>query len=1241
MAKTRFCIICGEPFETDDPGAVFCPAHEGTPKDSDADSEKKGFIDRGDKGMAGGDDPYDALTHPQDFEDWQVGDVILDTYEVKGSLGKGGFGKVYRVQHTGWNMDLAVKRALNLDENNKAIFTAEAEHWIDLGLHPHIISCYYVRNINGFPHTFAELAEGGSLESWIQGEMGYLYDGDHRQVLARLLDIAIQFAWGLGYAHEKGLVHQDVKSHNALMTPEGVLKVTDFGLAKAKGLAQSGMEYRGRGDLLVSGGGYTPAYCSPEQAARMKLSFKTDIWSWGVSVLEMFNGGVSWMGGQIAASALESYLGRAGDEEDIPPMPNGLAALLHDCFRQNPQERPADMLTVSEKLQSIYRQEIGKDYPRTYPHTTELLADSLNNKAISLLDLGHEADALENWRTAKANHPHHPETVYNLGYWLWQHGRQTDQTYLEQINAVCAQHPERADLDWLAGVVYAEIGNLEAADKWLKQAWNQGHWEAGLLCAACLAAMDTPSEGQRLYQEVWSLHKEEILQKYGTAEDVWHLLLSHPLPWRHCDLRVGEHSPQNTFGMLKITPDGRYALAATRHEPIVFDLKSEGAIATFKQRYKFDTTVVGIGLSPDGKRAITLVNDPSIVYWDAMTGEVTDMIKPLPEYPGINDITPDLKTLVYLDYQHNLCVWDLQQKQCLLKMRMPVEVPQQSHIINRLIAISGDGRFCLLILRDEIFGIQLPQGNLRFHQALDLGGVRKLVMTADGHKALIGGDKGQIWLMDVATRTYEPLTGLEHHISNLAITPDARYALSSSRGEYLTKDNTLRLWDLSKKQCIWTSEKQPEEIYAIAISNDAAFAYSYGQYGPLQRFQIMAGKEVHARRFSPLPKVFARPLSGSKVVEIVEQSQDRFSRAVSLEKEGHWSQAYNEYRLVQKESLDPWEEKVQTALQRVGAHGHRSGLHSAALKTRLSGQEGRLFSLALRPNTQQVLTGGDAYELWWWDFSSGSVLGKYDCNKTSIKGITIDPTGQYALLGGGGMNIYGDYLLRVFSFRERRFVNQIDLTHHMTLDVVYGPTASLAAALSDRFVFIINPLTGVVYHRLKGHKIHFGGERDSAGTPTCAAFFEDGRRILSGGDDQVICLWDISTGKRLQRFEAPKASVDQVLVMPGGRQFISGHYDHLLRVWDLQRDSPLFTIDTGGRIEKMVLTSDARFVFSSGEDNAIKVWDLHTHQQCGLLEGHGNLVSGLALANEERWLFSSSWDGTVGVWLLDWAYSFD
>src|SRR5262249_26707788 len=192
---------------------------------------------------------------------------------------------------------------------------------------------------------FAEYVDGGSLATWIRER--------RLTTLGQILDVAIQFAWGLAAAHDAGLVHQDVKPGNALMTPAGVVKIADFGLARARAEAGEAAE-RAEQSLIVSWGGMTLGFCSPEQAAGERLTRRTDIWSWAVSVLEMFIGKVDWSTGPEAPRALQRYLEKTPPESGLPPMPAAVADVLHKCFREDPAERWSSMTEVADALRLIY-----------------------------------------------------------------------------------------------------------------------------------------------------------------------------------------------------------------------------------------------------------------------------------------------------------------------------------------------------------------------------------------------------------------------------------------------------------------------------------------------------------------------------------------------------------------------------------------------------------------------------------------------------------------------------------------------------------------------------------------------------------------------------------------------------------------------------------------------------------------------------------------------------------------------
>jgi serine/threonine protein kinase/lipopolysaccharide biosynthesis regulator YciM len=315
------------------------------------------------------DDRALASGQPVIAGDWHPGQTLLDDFRVEGLLGEGGMGKVHLVRSRSSRLAFAVKRAKAFDDLARRNFLAELQTWIDLPDHPNLVACRFFRTLGEEILIFAEYVDGGSLREWISSQK--LYEGGPKAALERMLDVAIQFAWGLHCLHELGLVHQDVKPGNVLLAGEhraavqGVkAKVTDYGLARAK--AAGGERYvseQGR-SILVSSGGFTPAYCSPEQARGLAVTRKTDIWSWGVSVLEMFTGEVTWASGQVAAEALEQYLRERENDRLIPAMPAGVLEVLKGCFLGEPARRWESLAEVVDRLKAVCRKTVGVDYGR-------------------------------------------------------------------------------------------------------------------------------------------------------------------------------------------------------------------------------------------------------------------------------------------------------------------------------------------------------------------------------------------------------------------------------------------------------------------------------------------------------------------------------------------------------------------------------------------------------------------------------------------------------------------------------------------------------------------------------------------------------------------------------------------------------------------------------------------------------------------------------------------------------------
>lgn len=290
------------------------------------------------------------------------GQILLDDFLVESVLGEGGMGRVYLLSSRSTGSRFAVKHLKGLSASDRRNFRSELQQWVDLPEHANLLSCRFVRNLGDELLIFGEPVESGSLKQWI--EVGNLYAGDPRTALARLLDVALQFAWGLHCLHELQLVHQAVKPANVMMTPDGTARITDFELATLRARAHPSATADPKQSAQAGSSASAAPYDSPEQAAGQPMSRATDIWSWGVSVLEMFTGKPTWNSGPAAAEALEAYLRERGADAPIPAMPVGLVVVLMGCFQPEFTLRWKSMATVVEKLRVVYAKATQSEYRR-------------------------------------------------------------------------------------------------------------------------------------------------------------------------------------------------------------------------------------------------------------------------------------------------------------------------------------------------------------------------------------------------------------------------------------------------------------------------------------------------------------------------------------------------------------------------------------------------------------------------------------------------------------------------------------------------------------------------------------------------------------------------------------------------------------------------------------------------------------------------------------------------------------
>ena len=158
---------------------------------------------------------------------WRVGDVVDGGFEVREVIAEPTL--VYRVHHDGWDVDLALRTPdpqLMSVPQRLADFLAAAAAWAEWGVHPNVVGCVFVRRVRGVLGVFSEWVDGDTLEAAINS--GRLYDGAPDQVLARILDIAIQLTWGLDHVHRHGSALPDILPCHVVLRADGAVKLTGF-----------------------------------------------------------------------------------------------------------------------------------------------------------------------------------------------------------------------------------------------------------------------------------------------------------------------------------------------------------------------------------------------------------------------------------------------------------------------------------------------------------------------------------------------------------------------------------------------------------------------------------------------------------------------------------------------------------------------------------------------------------------------------------------------------------------------------------------------------------------------------------------------------------------------------------------------------------------------------------------------------------------------------------------------------
>ncbi len=1116
-------------------------------------------------------------------EGWRPGDVVLGLYEVRDVFTGGGMGLVYRVRHRGWNVELAVKRPrpeFFRVEQDKDNFEREAETWVKLAPHAHAVACYYVRRVDGIPHVFAEFVDGGSLADWVRD--GRLYQGGPDVSLARALDVALQFARGLDHAHQEGLVHRDVKPGNLLMTAAGDAKVTDFGMARALGGTVGAST-----DALVSAGGLTPAFCSPEQMLGEPVSRATDVWSWGVSVLEMFTGPAAWTAGYLAGDILEDVL-RRDPPPGLPRLPPGLVDLLRLCFRRDPAERPRGMAEVAAALRDVYRAATGTPYPRPESPAAEALPDALNNRAVSLLDLNKQDEAEDLWRKALAADPGHPEATYNLGLCRWRGGRLGGEEWVTHLREMGASHPGRWLPAYLLSRALTELGDWGGVIAALEGVGGAAANLDEVRAALALARERADGAGRRV-------------RTYQGHED-----------W---------------VSSVALAANAGLALSGGADRTLrLWEVATGRCLRVFHGHKDW---VTAVALDRDGRRALSGAADGTLRFWDASTGECLKVLEAGGGWVLAVALSADGRRALSAG-GGNVALWDLDEGR-----RLTTLAGHDGPVL--AVALSGDGRRALSGGRDgTLRSWDLGRGECRHVFSGHADKVHAVALSEGGNVALSGSADRTLRLWDVeAGHCLRVLTGHEGAVLTAALSSDGAYAVSGGG------DRTARYWRLDRGRCLAVLEGHAAGVTAVALDATGRYAVSASGDRTLALWRLPA--DVRA------PYLLARVLPSDTALAEWADYEQALARAWQALAAGDAASAARWVRTArarpgrarQPEAVDRW----------CGLYARlpRGPLEDGWERHTLEGHLGAVTSVAVGDDGRLALSGSADGTVKIWDVAGGQCLRTLASGGAVVTAVGLGGKSRLAISGGadGFLRLWDVDDGR----SPRAWEGHDDVVTAAALNADGRRIVSAGAdgavclweAAEGRRLCRLGGHQGPVH----AAALCPDGRHVVAGFGQFLLRGDGERLFTSGG----LRVWDADSGRCRHDFAGHAEAVTALAISLDGRLVLSGGGGSVfdrhtgkpslgtgrLHLWERETGRCLTSWAAHvGVVTAVAITGDGRHVFSCGTDRLVKVWDVATGRCLRTFTGHSDAVTCLAAARDGRHLVSGGADQSLRVWLLDW-----
>jgi len=1181
-----------------------------------------------------------------------VGDLtglsLGSSLEILDRIGRGGMGSVYLALHRDWRLYLAVKSPrpdLLSSDTDKERWLLEAQTWIDLGVHPNIVRCWFIREHNGIPLLFLDYVAGGSLKEAIDQQRFGVCNW------TRFLDLAIQVCFGLEHAHASGIVHRDVKPANFLLDDAGRVYVTDFGLVKLQGRSD---EQRGQVDLsevdasLTSTGTVlgTPNYCAPEQWMQHDVGVPADLYAVGVVLYEMCVGQLPFEAG-TGPMGLGQLLTQVLTQDPTPPshlqpsIPPRLEAIILRLLAKEPKDRHASAAALREDLIDLYQELAQEAYFRPLPKPVEAVVDVLNNKAVSLFSMGRRKPAEQTWQQALRLDSLHPDVVYNRGWLMWRQGRTSAQELATLLRQVKVTYPRGAVH---CGLAHLLGGEAEQAEANLTQAIEAGEsltdssvWRhLGDACmtqerftkaAQCYHRALQLNPSDELARSGWEMAEKKTRRKQGRCfyprlKPLVHLQRQHRLTqvlpagggwlWlgpEHMELLPADSarrswSVHHDIGVRRVAlsmPASRI-VSLESLPAAAWDFASGSPLESLEHGERY------FCLSPSGEQAVVGLVD--LRLQDLRSGESGRRLRGHEKQVLCALFCGD--RLVTGSCDRTARCWDPERGACLQ-------------------VFSGHRDYVTCLAYSAETNLLLTGSN--DHQArtwrLDTGEQFRVLEESAPVTSVAFASRGKLAVLNVLDGS-EPFTSVydlrsgemsRRYPGFSRVSPDGDFLVLARQAEGRQVIEIREVSGGCIRRQFWVDEGAVSDL---AFSEDGRFFAAVTLTGHFFLYEF-------DEAYRPMPRELL--LTYTRGGQDLEESRELFVRLLRKAEEelerGDTSgsrKTLDEARQVPGYRRDP---QARLLTRQLSLQLGRGALNSC-WEVRLLAQAGGAGGAPICPLPgQDLLLTANEKILRLWDSQRGNCIRGFPGHSESIRAMDVSRDGSRAVSGSLDRGV------RCWDMQSGECLQRVAVSRGGVIALHWLPDSARVLALTNQYY-------------LCGLDFDAAQEVFQEAATGCTWMVGSGGQVVVGGPvlPGRMMVVDARTGQVLRKpaqWKLSSEAGDSALLASAAATYGEGRYvvtaspEGNIHLWDVQEGRHLTRLlEVQAAVTHLAISADGLCLALALENGWVQLWDLEHRALCQVLEGPWGKLTGLAMASDGYELYLLGADQVLRIWEMEW-----